>query len=165
MAVTRNMYWSCLPRHATATSLARSPHAGASSPATLAVSASVPNMSNASSTVALPSGPAVRPARGRRQSLQVLTAGAAGQQVGRDTGEPPLRRTRNVAGDLVAENQLDVDLQHFHGLLAAHIAGIGPQELFQCLPARHDRRPSSLSRYPLATRLARSLRRASNIVL
>src|SRR5579859_3875714 len=93
-----------------------------------------------------------------QQRLEVLTAGAARAQVRRDAGVPLLRR--DARGD-----QVDVDMQHLHRLRAADIARIGMQEAVQRQPAVHERPESSSSRYPLAARAARSLRRASNIIL
>ena len=93
-----------------------------------------------------------------QQRVEVLTARAARAQVRRDARVPLLRRF--AGGD-----QVDVDMQHLHRLGAADIARIGPQEAVQRRPAVHERPESSSSRYPLAARAARSLRRASNIIL
>ena len=93
-----------------------------------------------------------------QQRLEILTTRAARAQVRRDARVPLLRRF--AGGD-----QVDVDMQHLHRLGAADIARIGPQEAVQRRPAVHERPESSSSRYPLAARAARSLRRASNIIL
>jgi peroxiredoxin len=90
--------------------------------------------------------------------LEILTARAARAQVRRDARVPLLRRF--AGGD-----QVDVDMQHLNRLGAADIARICPQEAVQRRPAVHERPESSSSRYPLAARAARSLRRASNIIL
>jgi peroxiredoxin len=93
-----------------------------------------------------------------QQRLEILTTRAARAQVRREARVPLLRRS--PGGD-----QVDVDMQHLHGLGAADIARIGPQEAVQRRPAVHERPESSSSRYPLAARAVRSLRRASNIIL
>ena len=93
-----------------------------------------------------------------QQRLEILTTRAARAQVRRDARVPLLRRF--AGGD-----QVDVDMQHLHRLGAADIARIGPQEPVQRRPAVHERSESSSSRYPLAARATRSLRRASNIIL
>jgi peroxiredoxin len=93
-----------------------------------------------------------------QQRLEVLTARAARAQVRGDARVPLLRRF--AGGD-----QVDVDVQHLHRLGAADVARIGPQEAVQRRPAVNERPESSSSRYPLAARAARSLRRASNIIL
>lgn len=54
IAVTRNVYSCCLSRQVRATPPAKSPQQGVSSLITLAVSANVPNMSNATSTTSSP---------------------------------------------------------------------------------------------------------------
>src|SRR5258708_39284077 len=75
-------------------------------------------------------------AGGVQQALEVLTARAAGEQVRRYSGELPLHRARIVEQFAIKE-QLNVDVQHVHGLVASDIAGIGAQELLQYLPGRH----------------------------
>jgi predicted small lipoprotein YifL len=59
-------------------------------------------------------------------------------------------------------------VQNVQCLLTAPIAGVGLQEPLELRPASHDRptaSTSSVPRYPLAASAARSLGRASNIVL
>src|SRR5215469_13304752 len=92
-------------------------------------------------------------AQGGQQSVEVVTARAAGAQVRRDAGVELLCRT---AGG----GQLGVDVQHFHRLGAAHVTWISPQETVQFRPAFHELLSSRQSSptYPLAASAARSLR-------
>jgi hypothetical protein len=65
----------------------------------------------------------------------------------------------------VGGHQLDVDTEHLHGLLASHIAGIGPQEASSADQPFMSASKSRGIDIPLAARAARSLPRVSNIVL
>jgi ATPase family associated with various cellular activities (AAA) len=93
-----------------------------------------------------------------QQRLEILTAGTARAQVRRDPRVPLLSRGAR-------SHQVDIDGQYVHRFGTADVARIGPQEAVQRRPAVHERLESSSSRYPLAARAARSLRRASNIIL
>src|SRR5258708_11781101 len=80
---------------------------------------------------------------GCEQAGEVFAAGAAGAQVRRDARVAPFGCTGALFDDGV-----DVDVQHFHRLLASHVPRIGPQELVKRLPSAHDIPGSSSSRYP-----------------
>ena len=97
---------------------------------------------------------------GGLRTAAAALARAAGTQVRDDAGIPLLRR-------LARGHQLGVDVQQVHRLGAADVTRVGAQEAVQLRPAGHGRleRSGSSCRYPLAASAARSLRRASNIVL
>jgi NAD(P)-dependent dehydrogenase (short-subunit alcohol dehydrogenase family) len=105
---------------------------------------------------------------GDEQASIIVAARTAGEQVRGHAGVVAGRRLGSAG-----EHKLDIDIEDAQSLVAAHVARIGAQKLVQLPPARHDRLTGSRSagpsagtaRYPLATSAARSLRRASNIVL
>jgi len=93
------------------------------------------------------------------QALKIIPARGARAQMRRDV-RIPLLRLGAVDG-----NQLCVDVQQLHRLIASRVARVGLQEAIERLPAVHKSPVGCWSRYPLAIRLARSLRRVSNSVL
>src|SRR5919197_5276721 len=66
-----------------------------------------------------------------------------------------------LAGVLAAQLQLDVLVHDRDAGVAARITLLGAQQLVELVQVGHARASSSLSGWPAAARLARSLRRAS----
>src|SRR6185437_15489923 len=94
----------------------------------------------------------------REEPGEVLVARPASKQVGGDAG---ITSGRVLAG----RDEVDVDVQDGHRLLAPHVARIGAQEPLQLVQFAHCRSKPGSSRYPLATNPRRILRRASKITL
>ncbi len=78
--------------------------------------------------------------------------------MGGDTRVAPLGRR-------IGCHQLNVDVKQLHRLGAPHIPRVGDEKAVQCRFALHTLAELSVSTSPLATRVARNLRRASNNTL
>jgi hypothetical protein len=64
--------------------------------------------------------------------MEVFRAWSTGAQVRGDTGIPLRRRG-------ILHNEVDVNVEHLHRMVAAHVAGIGLQEAVKFRPAIHGR--------------------------
>src|SRR6202042_2077037 len=91
-----------------------------------------------------------------KKAREVFGAGVAVAQVGGDSGQASV-------GVLAGEDQVGVDVEQLHRLLAADVGRVGGEEADHRGIVVEAVGHGSIS--PSAARVARSLRRASNIVL
>src|SRR6202008_2477426 len=80
----------------------------------------------------------------REEPGEILTARPAGRQVSRAAG---VQFGRVLPGG----DEVDVDVQEGHRLVAADIARVGPQEPLQSVQVAHRCSKPGSPRYPLAT--------------